>query len=117
MAAKTAVSGTTADRWVDRALRTLLWTVMRLPYTHRVRAMGWLMARVIGPLSGYRRRAATHLAMVYPNMGPRDCKTLATAVCNNFGRTLIENYSWRDLGNRLADTKPCLLYTSPSPRD
>ncbi|MEL6640292.1 MAG: lauroyl acyltransferase [Pseudomonadota bacterium] len=106
MAANAPPAGTWVDRWSDRILRALLWLMMRLPYTWRVPLMGRLMGRLIGPLSGYRRRARRHLAMVYPNMPPATRKRLATDVCDNFGRTLIENYSWQELGARLSDTTP-----------
>ena len=79
---------------------------MRLPYATRVRFMGWFMARVLGPLAGYRKRAVRHLAMVYPDMPATDLKSVATAVCDNFGRTVIENYSWKECGARLTDTHP-----------
>jgi KDO2-lipid IV(A) lauroyltransferase len=77
---------------------------MQLPYEKRVRAMGRIMSRGIGPLTGYRKRAETHLALVYPVQSREERRRLATAVCDNFGRTLIENYSWREFGQRLADT-------------
>jgi KDO2-lipid IV(A) lauroyltransferase len=33
-------------------------------------------------------------------------QSLARACCNNFGRTLIENYSWQEFAQRLASTTP-----------
>lgn len=90
----------------DRVLRGLLGTVMTLPYEKRVRAMGRIMANGIGPLTSYRKRAETNLAMIYPDLCAVERRKLATAVCDNFGRTLIENYSWRDFGQRLAKTTP-----------
>jgi KDO2-lipid IV(A) lauroyltransferase len=68
--------------------------------------MGRIMANGIGPLTSYRKRAETNLAMVYPNQTAQERRDLATAVCDNFGRTLIENYSWREFGQRLAETAP-----------
>ncbi len=97
---------TTADWLTDRVLRGMLGTVMRLPYEKRVRTMGRIVANGIGPISGYRKRAETNLAMVYPDQTPEDRRAMATAVCDNFGRTLIENYSWREFGPRLAQTVP-----------
>lgn len=97
-------AGTRVDWLADRIIRGLLWFVLRLPYAHRVPFMGWIMSRVIGPLSGYRRRAETNLQMVYPEMPVLTRRALATAVCDNFGRTLIENYAWEEFGARLANT-------------
>lgn len=98
--------GQFADWCSDRVLRALLGMVMLLPYRRRVPAMGWVMAHVIGPVTGYRRRAAAHLAMIYPEMSAEDLQSTATAVCNNFGRTLIENYSWQEFGDTLSKTTP-----------
>ncbi len=98
-------TGTRADWIADRVIRGLLWSVLRLPYARRVPLMGWIMSRVIGPLSGYRRRAETNLQMVYPDVPILTRRSLATAVCDNFGRTLIENYAWEELGMQLATTQ------------
>ncbi len=100
------LSGSKADWITDRLLRGLLGLVMLVPYRRRVPLMGWIVARVIGPVTGYKRRAARHLEMVYPTMPAGARARLATAVCNNFGRTLIENYSWKAFGAHLAQTEP-----------
>lgn len=97
--------GSRADWWADRVLRALLGAVMQLPFRWRIPFMGWLMGWVIGPLTGYRKRAASHLAMVYPDLSVDQRRRLATQVCDNFGRTLIENYSWRAFGAHLQNTK------------
>ncbi|MFT6296749.1 MAG: KDO2-lipid IV(A) lauroyltransferase [Yoonia sp.] len=68
--------------------------------------MGAALRRAIGPLAGYRRRAEANLAMIYPDMPPDVRRKVADGVCDNFGRTLIENYSWQEFANRLATTKP-----------
>ena len=34
----------------DRALRGLIWLLLRLPYRWRVPLCGWVLARVIAPL-------------------------------------------------------------------
>jgi len=97
---------TTADWLSDRVLRGMLALVMRQPFEKRVRTMGRIMANGIGPISGYRKRAETNLAMVYPVQSAQDRRAMASAVCDNFGRTLIENYSWREFGARLSSTIP-----------
>lgn len=106
MAPQAPLNGSRADWLTDRVLRGLLGGVMRLPYETRIRTMGRIMAKGIGPFSGYRKRAETHLAMVYPEMSQDQLRHTATAVCDNFGRTLIENYSWQDFGKRLSNTHP-----------
>jgi KDO2-lipid IV(A) lauroyltransferase len=100
------LEGTNADWFADRALRVLIGALLRLPYDNRVPMMGSALRRAIGPLTGYRKRAEENLALIYPDMSPIDRRKLAEGCCDNFGRTLIENYSWQDFGKKLADTKP-----------
>lgn len=96
------ITGSFTDRLIDRVLRGLIGAALRLPYERRVAFMGALVRRAIAPLFGYRKRAMTNLAMIYPQMGEEDRRRLADAVCDNFGRTLIENYSWAEFDDRLA---------------
>jgi Kdo2-lipid IVA lauroyltransferase/acyltransferase len=91
-----------ADRASDLALRGLIGIALALPYRWRVPLMGGLMARIIGPLAGYRRRAMAHLALIYPNMPGPARRRLAHGVLNNAGRTIIENYSGAGFGRQLA---------------
>ncbi len=101
-----AQEGTTADWLADRALRGLIATALKLPYEQRVSLMGKTLRRAIGPLVGYRKRAEDNLAMIYPEMSQADRRSTAEACCDNFGRTLIENYSWQEFASRLAHTTP-----------
>ncbi|MFG5380319.1 lysophospholipid acyltransferase family protein [Yoonia sp. R2-816] len=98
--------GSRADWLADRALRGLISTVLRLPYETRVPMMGSALRRAIGPLVGYRKRAEENLALIYSDMDETARRDLAESCCDNFGRTLIENYSWEEFGTRLADTTP-----------
>jgi KDO2-lipid IV(A) lauroyltransferase len=97
--------GTSAHWLADKALRALIGGALKLPYERRVRLMGTLTRRAVGPLAGYRRRAIANLALVYPDIPLSAQRRIADAVCDNFGRTLIENYSWRELGQRVAGTQ------------
>ncbi|WP_296424189.1 lysophospholipid acyltransferase family protein [Yoonia sp.] len=106
MTTNAPLDGSTADWLADRALRGLIGTVRRLPYDTRVPIMGAALRHAIGPLAGYRKRAEDNLARIYPDMPPPDRRALAGACCDNFGRTLIENYSWQDFGRRLSETIP-----------
>ncbi len=99
-------TGNKADWLADRALRGLIGTLMRLPYETRVRMMGSALRRAIGPLAGYRKRAEQNLALVYPDMGVIMRRQIAEQCCDNFGRTVIENYSWQEFGKKLQDIKP-----------
>jgi KDO2-lipid IV(A) lauroyltransferase len=99
-------SGNLGDRATDAILRGLIGAVMALPYPRRVPAMGWLVAKVIAPLAGYRKRAEANLALIYPDMPATDRRNIARAVCDNFGRTLIENYSRAEFATQLAGVDP-----------
>lgn len=106
MANDAPITGSRADWLTDRILRGLLALVMAVPYRRRVPLMGWIVANLIAPLAGYRRRAEAHLHFVYPEMPRQTRARLAKEVCDNFGRTLIENYSWREFGAHLSETPP-----------
>lgn len=99
-------TGTTVDWMTDAMFRGIIAALMKLPYEKRVPAMGRIMARALAPLAGYQKRAETHLALIYPDMPASDRKAIARACCDNFGRTIIENYSWPELGKRMAQVTP-----------
>jgi Kdo2-lipid IVA lauroyltransferase/acyltransferase len=77
----------------DRALRGLIWLLLRLPYRWRVPLCGWVMARVIAPLAGYRQRIRDNLALVLPDLPEAEIARIVRAVPDNVGRTVIEIYS------------------------
>jgi len=92
-------------QWLsDRLLRGLIGAALALPYSWRIPATGWLFARLLGPLAGYRRRAETQLAAIWPDRSAAWRRQTATRCLDNFGRTLIEIYSGPDLTARMADT-------------
>lgn len=84
------------QRIVDGTARAIIGLALALPYATRVRFTGWVVARIIGHLAPYHRRARAHLRMVYPDKTDAELKHIATACLNNVGRTLIENYSTKD---------------------
>ncbi|AMY68936.1 putative lipid A biosynthesis lauroyl acyltransferase [Frigidibacter mobilis] len=93
----------TAGDWLsDRAVRLLIGSALRLPYARRLALVGWAMRRVVAPLAGYRARALANLAHVFPNMSLAERRRIATAVAENVGRTLIENYSGTEFTTRMA---------------
>ena len=106
MTTEATLEGTKADWLADRAIRGLLSTLLRLPYETRVPMMGSALRRAIGPLTGYRKRAEENLALIYPDMSTTARRHMAEQCCDNFGRTIIENYSWQEFGNRLKETRP-----------
>lgn len=90
----------------DRIARGLIGLALALPYRWRVPLMGWLMRRLVGPLTGYRRRALDNLAMIWPDMPAPDRAAIAAQVLDNAGRTLIENYSTAEFTARAAAITP-----------
>lgn len=77
----------------DRALRALIWLLLRLPYRWRVPLCGWVLSRIIAPAAGYRQRIRKNLALVLPDLPPEEVERIARAVPDNVGRTVIEIYS------------------------
>lgn len=96
-----AEEGSWGDRAVDLALRGVIAAALRLPYEQRVPFMGAVARGVAGPLAGYRRRAMRNLALVRPDWGWGRRRDVAASALDNLGRTLIENYAWRELRARL----------------
>ncbi|TNC73439.1 lysophospholipid acyltransferase family protein [Rubellimicrobium roseum] len=97
--------GTLTDRAVDLALRGLIGAALAMPYDRRVPFFGAAARRVAGPLAGYRRRALANLALIHPDWPEARREAVAAEALDNFGRLLIEIYSWREFGPRLAGTQ------------
>ena len=102
MAAKNSDLSNRITNWLAYGL---LRGALTLPYRVRVPFMGWLMAWVIAPLAGYRRRVRTNLQNIFPDMPPRELTRLMRAVPNNMGRTLIEIYSGQQFKDKCHDIK------------
>ena len=92
-------------RATDLVARGLIGLALVLPYKVRVRFMGWVMAHVIGPVAGYFARARAHVDFALPHLPEAEKARIARASLSNAGRTLIENYSTRDLLARQADAQ------------
>ncbi|MGI3184053.1 lysophospholipid acyltransferase family protein [Nioella aestuarii] len=92
-----AVEDTQSRNWsdwiVDRVARALIAVLLFLPHTVRVSAMGWIARNLIGPLTGYTRRARANLAYVWPDMPEAERRSIARQVLDNAGRVIIENYA------------------------
>ena len=99
-----------AQRIGDYLSNALIVGIIRLalalPYATRVRFVGWLVERVIGPLAGYRRRALHNLALIWPELPASRHEEIAGKCLNNVGRSFIENYSARDFPKRMAQNTP-----------
>jgi Kdo2-lipid IVA lauroyltransferase/acyltransferase len=92
---------TKASHWLqDRAIRALIWGLLRLPYRIRVPLCGWVMSRLIAPIAGYRSRVRENLALILPNLPQAEVTRLTLAVPDNVGRTIIEIYSGPEFTKR-----------------
>lgn len=79
---------------------------LTLPFEMRVRFMGWVVERAIGPIAGYRSRAYQNLKLIWPDMPTSERQKIATQCLNNVGRTFIENYSSKDFPARMKQNVP-----------
>ena len=93
---RTFDTATRSDWIIDHAMRAIISVALALPYKQRVRWFGAMMERGVAPLAGYRKRAEDQLKFIWPDMDVSDRRNLSKRVCNNFGRTMIENYSGAD---------------------
>lgn len=90
----------------DRALRIILWVLLRLPYRWRVPMFGWLSSRVVAPIAGYDRRVRENLAQILPDLAPEEVRRIERSVPDNVGRTMIEMYSGAEFIARAARHPP-----------
>ena len=96
-------NGAIADWLTDRALRTLIGTAMLMPHPRRVAFMGGLVKR-LGRRVGYETRVFDNLSRIRPDFSQGRRQEIADGVLDNFGRTLIENYSYKTFGSWLEGT-------------
>ncbi len=95
------------DYWLwDRALRIILWLLLRLPYRWRVPMFGWISSRIVAPIAGYDRRVRENLAQILPDLPPQEVRRIERAVPDNVGRTMIEMYSGPEFIARAATHAP-----------
>ena len=87
--------------WIARLqnalFRAALGVAGLMPYATRVRFMGWLVATIVAPLAGWRTRIRENLALVWPDLPPKKVREMQRTVANNAGRSLIENFSTKDM--------------------
>ena len=88
----------------DRALRALIWSLLRLPYRWRVPLCGWVLSRVISPIAGYDDRIRANLALVLPDLPETEVRRIVRAVPDNIGRTVMEIYSGAEFIAKAAAT-------------
>ena len=85
--------GSRAAYLTNLVLHSTIRGALILPYTTRVRLMGWFVSVVIAPIAGYRRRIRENLAHTCPDLPAAEVDRICRNVPRNAGRTLIEIYS------------------------
>ncbi|MFD1193901.1 lysophospholipid acyltransferase family protein [Seohaeicola saemankumensis] len=83
--------------------RALTGLLNLLPYEIRVRLGGWVFARVIVPLAGYRRRIEDNLRLIFPDMPAARRDQVIADTSRNIGRMAIELLSPAGLRARALD--------------
>ena len=94
------------DRLASGAFAALMRLAALLPYPRRIAAAGWVMAHVIAPLAGWRRRIRDNLALARPDLTGAQVRALTLAVPDNAGRALAEIYSGAEFTDRIARADP-----------
>jgi KDO2-lipid IV(A) lauroyltransferase len=94
------------DYFQNVLIKGLIGTALLFPYAFRLRLMGWLMRKIVGPMAGYRQRADQNLALIWPEQSKSSRDAIACAALDNAGRTLIENYSTTEFIKRQAACLP-----------
>lgn len=85
-------------------LRGLIGALLAVPYRWRIPMAGWVVSRLIAPISGWDKRVRDNLALIFPDMPAAEVARLTRAVPNNAGRTLVELYSGAEFKARVAQT-------------
>ncbi|MDJ0639637.1 MAG: lysophospholipid acyltransferase family protein [Paracoccaceae bacterium] len=92
------------DWLVDFGARAILRTALILPYTLRVRLVGFVFSAVLAPLAGWRRRIRSNLKIALPDLPESEVRRIERRVPDNVGRTLIEIYSGDEFVARSMDS-------------
>ena len=91
-----------ADWLTDRVIRMVLWVLLRFPWRLRLVLAGMLASGVVGRVNGWRRQARENLALIWPDLTPRQTDDLSREVLANIGRSLVELYSPEEFVARVA---------------
>jgi Kdo2-lipid IVA lauroyltransferase/acyltransferase len=77
-----------------------------MPYRFRVPLMGFIMSRIVAPLTGARRRVRKNLAYVMPGLSVAEVERVVRGAPDNLGRALIEIYSGQGFIDHVKDITP-----------
>ena len=98
--------GTRFRDWINNGLaRSVLGFALLLPYRVRGPFVGSLVAYVVAPIIGWRRRILENLDLAMPGLSLAERRRIARRVPDNFGRTAIEIYSGEEFVERARAAK------------
>ncbi|MEO0635101.1 MAG: hypothetical protein AAFY73_00480 [Pseudomonadota bacterium] len=90
---KSAAVGTRPITWQHRleaiAAQAVVAVLRLLPVEHASTLGGWLAEKIL-MRTRRGKRAERQIAAVMPDLSPTDCKRIAKASCNSFGRAMAE---------------------------
>ena len=73
------------DHIQNLAARALIGLARLLPYQARVRFTGWVFAKAVAPIAGWKGRVRRNLGKVVPELPSAEVGRIADRVCNNVG--------------------------------
>lgn len=91
------------DFVVNGVLSLFFGVGMALPYTWRVRGMGWISSRILAPIARYPARIRRNLALVCPDLPESEIAQIVRDVPDNATRTLVEIFSGDEFLDRAAN--------------
>ena len=94
------------ERIASAAFLAIMRSARLLPYRVRIPLIGWLVARIFGPLAGWSGRARTNMARAMPMMPGGERKRACREVLDNAGRSMAEIYSGREFTARIRQADP-----------
>jgi Kdo2-lipid IVA lauroyltransferase/acyltransferase len=81
---------------LDLLVRGLFAALNLLPYETSLTVAGWIMARILSPVSGANQRIRKNLRRVWPEMEERELRRLCREVSVNSARLMLENFRPED---------------------
>lgn len=99
------IEGSLSDYVQSLAIRGLLGSMKVLPFSLRLKTVGFVVSRIISPFAGYGARVRENLALAMPELPEKDVKRLTHSVPASVGRTFAEIYSGADFKARAKDAK------------
>ncbi len=105
MSDKTASSsrGAVFDWIANIIARSVILVALALPHKMRLRWFGWMVAKLVAPIAGFKKRVGENLDLVMPELSEVERSAIYRGTAENAGRTMIETYAHDDLEDICAD--------------